>query len=85
MTSSLQNTQDELIRRKTEVKNLDDYATQYNVWLGESVKELGFTKEHLLQKVSKIDWLTFVHRNFDFNELLVGTFLGTPTVDLKDG
>ena len=51
MASSLQNTQEELDRRKTTINNIDNYITLNNVWLDESIQQLGFTKEHLLQKV----------------------------------
>ena len=51
MASSLQNTQEELDRRKTTINNIDNCITLNNVWLDESIKQLGFTKEHLLQKV----------------------------------
>ena len=51
MASSLHNTQEELDRRKTTINNIDDYITLNNVWLDESIQQLAFTKEHLLQKV----------------------------------
>ena len=57
MASNLQNTQDELHRRNAAINSLDNYVSRYNIWLDESIKELGFTKERL-QKVliqSKID------------------------------
>ena len=75
MASSLQNTQEELDRRKTTINNIDNYITLNNVWLDESIQQLGFTKEHLLQKVLRqsrfqvlttllrINWMTYLYIN----------------------
>ena len=63
METNVRITEEELERRQATIKDLDFFVSEYKNWLDKSMTDLGFTKQHLLQKV---DLARFLKINIAF-------------------
>ena len=57
METNAQITGEELERRQATIKDLHVFVSDYKNWLDKSMTDLGFTKQHLLQKVDLAHFL----------------------------